>query len=273
MFDHHLKLFDFFGNIEYGIDTHADTVIITPGEAAAVPFLRARNKTDCIYVRPSVARAPHYLLIDDLGPAAAMAHSNKPGRLIIETSPANYQVWIRFDQPLSYDQKKILATIAGCDPEAHPTDSRWGRCPGFLNRKPSPKKVNPDGSRFWARLIAATPGYTEVVSLGRFLSTPQGPASSAPSGGGSGPSCSACAPAIRSRSGKKHKTDTGRDESKAEYFAACEMLRKSHLTTEQIIKIIADHALRRGKRKTPGAAKIYAAKLVASAMESVRRAA
>lgn len=271
MYDHHTKLTDFFGSIEYGVDTHADAVIITPGGATAVPFLRARNKTDCIYVRPTSARAPYYLLIDDLGPAAVLAHRSRPGRLIIETSPQNFQVWIRFDAPLDYGQKKALATVAGCDPEAHPTDSRWGRCPAFLNRKPSPKRINPDGSRFWCRLVAMTPGVTEVATLERFISTP-GPGSPA-LGGGSGPSHKGYVSATPSRSGKKNKTDTGRDESKAEYFAACEMARKGRLSIEQITDNIAQHALARGKRRTPDAARIYAEKLVESAVNSIQRAA
>lgn len=274
MYDHHAKLVDFFGTVEYGVDTHDDAVITTTGNATAVPFLRARNKTDCIYVRPSAARAPYYLLIDDLGPSDAMAHCRKPGRLVIETSPGNFQVWIRFDQSLNYDQKKILATIAGCDPEAHPTETRWGRCPGFLNRKLVPKKVNPDGSRFWVRLVTLTLGVTEVARLSIYLSSPQGPAFSAPVGGVSGPSQNSYIPSTSSRSGKKrNKIDTGRDESKAEYFAACEMIRKGRLTTGQITENIAQHAFSRGKRRNMEAALTYAAKLVESAVNSVQRAA
>lgn len=156
MFDHHSKLISFFGELEYGVDTHKDAVIISPGTTESVCWLKFRNKNDCIYIRPVANKAPYFLLLDDMSAAAAQAHRSKPGRLIIETSSGNYQVWVKFDQPLDYESKKALAIEAGAVPDAHPTTSRWRRASGLLNRKPNPKTRNTDGSHFRSRFVAVS---------------------------------------------------------------------------------------------------------------------
>ncbi len=54
-------------------------------------------------------------MIDDLSNTTVQLHHKynngtwKPGRMVVETSPDNYQVWIHLDRPLSPDEKKILA--------------------------------------------------------------------------------------------------------------------------------------------------------------------
>lgn len=256
MYDHHSKLIEFFETIEYGIDTHKDVVVKTVGEAKSIPFLRQRNINDCIYVRPTADRAPYYLLLDDISPAAAQRHKSKPGRLIIETSADNFQCWIRFDLILSYDQKKALISVAGGDMDAKPTSDRWGRCPGFANRKPKPKKTRTDEKYFYARLTAMTSGVTEAASVEGFLFTPPV--------GGSGPSKNSLQE-VRISS----KTNTGRDESKAEFRYACELLRKGCYSHERIIENVARHAFDRDKRHNYNAALIYAARLVELAQISV----
>ena len=58
----------------------------------------------------------------------------KPGRMVVETSPGNYQVWIHASRPLSLDEKRYWLKKMKSDPGADPCN-RWGRCPGFRNKK------------------------------------------------------------------------------------------------------------------------------------------
>ncbi len=263
MYDHHTVLIDFFEAIEYGIDTHKDEVIKTGGDLKSVKFLRYRNLTDCIYVRPTASRAPFYLLLDDISPDAAKAHRQKPGRLVCETSPGSFQAWIRFDQPLSYVQKRDLIAVAKADPEAHPTNDRWGRCPGFLNQKPKPKKLNSDGSRFWARLDVITKGNTSIANVVSLLSPPRSVFCS--DGVGSGLLNVVASSSSFASGGSK----SDRDESKAEYCFACDLIRKK-IPYEVIVNKVAHHAQKRGKRRTYELSRDYAIKLVDGAIQSVR---
>lgn len=81
-----------------------------------------------------------YLLADDLrweriGRQHRCAGGKwKPGRMVVETSPQNYQVWIRSQRQLSLSEKRYWLKRLGSDPGADP-NNRWGRCPGFRNRK------------------------------------------------------------------------------------------------------------------------------------------
>ena len=58
----------------------------------------------------------------------------KAGRMVIETSPGNFQIWIHSANALTLDDKKYWLQRLCSDPGAHP-NNRWGRCPGFRNRK------------------------------------------------------------------------------------------------------------------------------------------
>ena len=70
--------------------------------------------------------------------------------MVVETSPQNYQVWIRCRRELSLDEKRHWLKKLGSDPGADP-NNRWGRCPGFRNRKD--KHRNASGQYPLARLI------------------------------------------------------------------------------------------------------------------------
>ena len=74
----------------------------------------------------------------------------KAGRLVVETSPGNYQVWIRTDRVLSLQEKRHWLRRLGSDPGADP-NGRWGRTPGFRNRKA--KHIQADGGYPLARLV------------------------------------------------------------------------------------------------------------------------
>lgn len=120
-------------------------------------FLKAQNAMGRhIFIRPDDSVEPHYLMADDLTYELIQRHHQtannewKPGRLIVETSPENYQCWIRSDRPLTLDEKRYWLKRMHSDPGADP-NYRWGRCPGFFNRKP--KHRSPDGRYPLARLI------------------------------------------------------------------------------------------------------------------------
>jgi hypothetical protein len=54
--------------------------------------------------------------------------------MVVETSPGNFQVWIHSLRSLSLTEKSFWLKKLRSDPAAHPRN-RWGRCPGFRNRK------------------------------------------------------------------------------------------------------------------------------------------
>jgi len=120
-----------------------------------IPYLRAQNARLChIFIKP--LRLAHYLLADDLTPETLCLHHRlldgrwKPARLVVETSPGNFQVWIHSKRPLSLDEKKSWLQRLKSDPAAHP-ENRWGRSPGFRNVKE--KHRSPSGHYPLSKLI------------------------------------------------------------------------------------------------------------------------
>lgn len=107
----------------------------------AVPWLKRMNaKGNDVYVRPAGAHG--LVLVDDLtaDKISSMAKDGFPSAATIETSPGNYQAWVKLsDKPLSADVRRIaaqgLARQYGGDPNS--ADSRhYGRLAGFTNQKP-----------------------------------------------------------------------------------------------------------------------------------------
>lgn len=112
-----------------------------PTNYLSIPYLKAENaKGRHILIQPNKTVEPFYMLADDLTweliqkQHMTVARSYRPGRMIIETSPGNYQVWIRSKRKLTIDEKKFWLKKMKSDPSASPKN-RWGRCPGFRNRK------------------------------------------------------------------------------------------------------------------------------------------
>jgi hypothetical protein len=107
----------------------------------AVPWLKRMNaKGNDVYIRPAGEHG--LVLVDDLKPQALerMKADGFTPAAIIETSPGNYQAWVKLSEaPLSADVRreaaKALATRYGGDPNS--ADSRhYGRLAGFTNQKP-----------------------------------------------------------------------------------------------------------------------------------------
>jgi len=106
-----------------------------------IPYLKAENGNGRhILIQPISESSPYYLMIDDLSIQTIQYHHKnhdgtwKPGRMVVETSPDNYQVWIHSNRFLSIAEKRYWLKKLCNDPGADP-NNRWGRCPGFRNRK------------------------------------------------------------------------------------------------------------------------------------------
>ena len=119
-------------------------------------YLKHRNANGAhIYIRPT-GESP-YTLLDDLTPAT-LARVNAEGyspAAVVETSPGNFQAWLRHLQPLSRElgtlAAKTLTAQFGADSSAADW-RRFGRAPGFTNRKPQHR--NAQGLFPFARLVS-----------------------------------------------------------------------------------------------------------------------
>jgi len=104
-----------------------------------IAYLKAENAQGRhILIQPVLQS--NYLLVDDVPrKIIRLDHQRnggvwKPGRMVVETSPNNYQVWIHASRCLALPEKRHWLKKLKSDPGADPCN-RWGRCPGFRNRK------------------------------------------------------------------------------------------------------------------------------------------
>ena len=130
---------------------------ITEPKESNIPYLKAQNAHGRhILMQPDPLLEPYYLLVDDLSWSVIEGQHQygdrtwKPGRMVVETSRNNYQVWIHSCRFLSLNEKRYWLQKLHGDPGADP-HHRWGRCPGFCNRKD--KYRDHKGSYPLARLL------------------------------------------------------------------------------------------------------------------------
>jgi len=104
-------------------------------------YLKKQNELSRhIFLRPSPKKESFFMLADDLCfQQIQRDHMNgfneyKKGRLIVETSKDNYQVWVKVNRPLTIEEKVYWLNKQGSDKSCHPK-SRNGRFPGFKNVK------------------------------------------------------------------------------------------------------------------------------------------
>lgn len=136
-----------------------------------IPWLRRMNGQDHdIYIRP--AGSVGLVLVDDLE-AAAIQRMTQEGiapAVAVETSPENFQVWVRLsDKPIAPEEAtlaaKELARRYGGDPNS--ADYRhYGRLAGYTNRKRT--HTRPDGQQPYVLLREAS-GATALTALDGLL--------------------------------------------------------------------------------------------------------
>ena len=126
--------------------------------AGAAVFVRLHSLGD----DPTTPHAG-IVLIDDLNAASVrrLAADRLPACATVETSPSNFQVWVRLADAGEMSRRdavaaaRELASRYGGDPKAVGS-GQPGRLPGFTNRKP--KYQRGDGRFPFVRLIEAKPG-------------------------------------------------------------------------------------------------------------------
>ena len=104
-------------------------------EQSAAWLKRMNAKGNVVYIRPAGEHG--LVLVDDLKPQALerMKAEGFAPAATIETSPGNYQAWVKLsDKPLSADVRRIAAQGLA---KQYGGDSRhYGRLAGFTNQKP-----------------------------------------------------------------------------------------------------------------------------------------
>lgn len=110
---------------------------------AAVPWLKRHNARGAdIYVRPAGEQNAGLVLVDDLtrGQLGRMNSEGMTPAAVVETSPANYQAWVRVSpSPLAPEVATATAAALARRYEGDPASADWrhfGRLAGFTNRKP-----------------------------------------------------------------------------------------------------------------------------------------
>ena len=115
----------------------------------ALLYMKWRNRDGGrdIYIRPARSADHDLILVDDLdaGTVAWLPNEGLTPAAVTETSPGNFQAWIRFGSPMPEaertDISRWLAHRYGGDPSAVGAD-RYGRLAGFTNRKPKYRQSN-----------------------------------------------------------------------------------------------------------------------------------
>lgn len=109
-----------------------------------IPYYQAKNREGYnVYFRPV---GYQFVLLDDLSRENLPDLAKLMPCLLIETSPKNYQAWLRLrDIPQGREEAKLicreLAALLSADMGSAEPD-HIGRLPGFTNRKPKHQKPN-----------------------------------------------------------------------------------------------------------------------------------
>ena len=141
----------------------------------SAPWLKRMNaKGNDVYVRPAGAHG--LVLVDDVKPAMLekMRRDGFAPAAAIETSPGNYQAWVKLsDKSLSADVRRVAAQALAkhYDGDPNSADSRhYGRLAGFTNQKPQHAR---DGRQPYVlahdcpgKAATAAPAYLERIEQG-----------------------------------------------------------------------------------------------------------
>ncbi len=202
-----------------------------------------------IFVRPADDAHP-WLFLDDVSKEKAKKIAGRWAALVVETSPGNCQLRILASRPLAeaerFEIQKALAVMHGGD-LGSTAGKKWGRLPGFKNMKPGRMGC---WTNFVADTAATARPFRPDLPDKTVLPSPAGHRPANPGG------------AWATTPGD------GTGEFKKEFAFACHHLRDG-LDAGEIARLIADHALRRGKRRTWPEALRYGEKTVAAALRSL----
>lgn len=152
--------------------------------AATIRFLRVRNREGCdVYVQPYAGgQNAGYILVDldharPTTIASMRAHGHDPC-VVLQTSPAHLQAWIRLstsplEPSVASAAGKRLAAAYGGDPAS--TDWRHlGRLAGFTNQKPA-RRIS-GGHAPWVMVVSAqaalAPQSEALLQSARALASP-----------------------------------------------------------------------------------------------------
>ena len=134
--------------------------------AATVRFLRGRNREGCdIYVQPYAGnRNAGYILVDlDHARSTTIATMRAQGHdpcVVLQTSPAHLQAWIRLStSPLQPSVASAAGKLLAAAYEGDPASTDWrhlGRLAGFTNQKPA--RRTPGGYAPWVKVVSTHAG-------------------------------------------------------------------------------------------------------------------
>ena len=108
----------------------------------SLSWLKSMNSQGChVYIRPQGSQG--LILVDDLtqGALNSMKADGFAPAVIVETSPLNFQAWVRLSEtPLDAKLATLCARLLAQCYEGDPASADWrhyGRLAGFTNRKPA----------------------------------------------------------------------------------------------------------------------------------------
>jgi hypothetical protein len=221
-----------------------------------------------VYIRPVPAIAHPWLFLDDLPESVARKIAGKYAALVIETTSAactggeaNCQIRLLAFRDLNskerYAIQSALVMLLQAGDPASTAGDKWGRLVGFKNRK--------SGRESWTNLLANTLQSRPAFDPEQILKTEKtGSGFSRPLGGPWSCKQTTNAPQPVSKS-----SSFGGGDSTKEFAFACHSLRAGK-PKDDVIRLVAEHALERGKRPTAAAAERYAVKTVTAAENRLR---
>ncbi|MES1026622.1 RepB family DNA primase [Gloeocapsa sp. BRSZ] len=209
----------------------------------SVPFLKKKNADGLnIYIRPQGSKG--LILLDDIG-LGTLDQMDREGlnpAAIIETSPQNYQAWVRLSlEPIPTEVATAAAKLLAERYKGDPASADWrhyGRLAGFTNCKPEYNRPFVHSHRCNGQMaVEASKLIAEAIEISEWYKSTPKPVST-----------------IQRSSKSKidpmafYRQDYDRllvkfpnpDESSFDYMIACNMLRKGYSTTE------VEEAIRQG---------------------------
>ena len=121
-----------------------ETVLIKKWDQKLIGWFGYENANNFanIWIRPSPDLPHPWLFLDDIPLSLALNLNKKYQCILVETSQGNCQIRLLASESLSKEQRKVvqveLVKLLGSNADFGSTAGcKWGRLPGFRNRKPN----------------------------------------------------------------------------------------------------------------------------------------